>query len=176
MKISALFNLTITIFFILVSFDGRTETPSNFANTLFYQADKGSPPAKINDIAWLTGYWQGEIWGGQSEEVWSHPLAGSMMASFKYASEDKVKFYELITIVEQDDSLVLRLKHFSGGLKGWEEKDQFMEFKLVKLAENSAYFDGYTYQLVSPDELHAFVVIEDQGKKTETKFVFKRKS
>jgi hypothetical protein len=123
----------------------------------------------------MAGYWQGEIWGGQIEENWSAPLAGSMMASFKFASDEQVKFYELITLFEQAGSLTLRLKHFSAELKGWEEKYSYMEFKLVKLGDNEVYFDGYTYRLVSPNELHVFVVIEDKGSKTETKFVFKRK-
>jgi hypothetical protein len=149
---------------------------SQFPNTQTYQASVGSPKAKIADISWLQGYWQGEIWGGQAEEIWSAPLAGSMMASFKFAANEQLKFYEFITLFEQDDSLVLRLKHFSADLKGWEEKDEYMEFKLVKLEKHSAYFDGYTYQLVGPDELHVFVVIEDKGEKQETQFIFRRKT
>ena len=157
----------------LVAMDGQTDT---FANTLNLQPGMHSPKASIADVAWINGYWQGEIWGGQIEEIWSAPLAGSMMASFKFAADQQVKFYELITIFEQEDSLVLRLKHFSGGLQGWEEKDQFVEFKLVKLDDNNAYFEGYTYRLVSPNELHVFVVIEDKGQKAETQFVFHRKT
>lgn len=147
-----------------------------FANTLTLAPGQSSPQANINDVAWISGYWQGEIWGGQSEEIWSAPLAGSMMASFKFAAEQQVKFYELITLFEQDGSLVLRLKHFSSELKGWEEKDQYMEFKLVKLEPQAAYFEGYTYRLVSPNELHVFVVIDDEGTQSETKFVFTRRS
>jgi hypothetical protein len=148
---------------------------NDFPNTLTYKENVGSPKAKITDISWLQGYWQGEIWDGHAEEIWSNPLAGSMMASFKFATAEAVKFYEIITLFEQDESLVLRLKHFSSALQGWEDKDQYMEFKLVKLTENIAYFDKYTYQLVSPNELHVFVVIEDKGIKQETKFVFRRK-
>lgn len=160
---------------LYLSFSHSTAAESQFANTLSYQATVGSPNAKITDVSWLQGYWEGEIWGGRAEEVWSAPLADSMMASFKFAVDEQVNFYEIITLFEQDQSLVLRLKHFSAELKGWEEKDQYMEFKLVKLSKNVAYFDGYTYQLVSPNELHVFVVIEKQGTKQETKFIFKRK-
>ena len=147
-----------------------------FPNTLTLQAHMTSPAATIADVSWMAGYWQGEKWGGQTEEIWSAPLAGSMMASFKFANNQQVKFYELLTLFEQDGSLILRLKHFSADLKGWEEKDQFMEFKLVKLGDNEVFFEGYTYRLVSPNELHVFVVIDDKGKKNETKFVFKRKT
>lgn len=148
---------------------------ADMKNTLTFQAEQGSPRAKISDVKWLEGYWKGQIWGGQAEELWSGPSAGSMMASFKFAADNEVNFYEIITLFEQDETLVLRLKHFSAELKGWEDKDQYMEFKLVKLADNSAYFDGYTYRLVSPNELHVFVVMEENGELHETKFVFTRK-
>jgi len=155
-----------------VSFAQEQTTP--FPNTMSLAPGMTSPAASIADVAWISGYWQGEIWGGDIEEIWSQPLAGSMMASFKFAADQQVKFYEIITLFEHQGSLVLRLKHFSAELKAWEEKDDYMEFKLVKLDQHSAYFEGYTYRLVSPDELHVFVVIEDRGQKNETKFVFKR--
>jgi hypothetical protein len=158
------------------SANSATSAKNNeFPNTMILQPGMTSPKATIADVSWMAGYWQGEIWGGQAEEIWSTPLAGSMMASFKFSADQQVKFYELITLFEQEGSLVLRLKHFSAELQGWEEKEAYMEFKLVKLGDNEVYFQGYTYRLVSPNELHVFVVIEDKGTKTETKFAFKRR-
>jgi len=98
-----------------------------------------------------------------------------MQAAVKFSKNAQVKFYELITLSEYKNSLVLRLKHFSHELQGWEEKDEMMTFNLVKLTQNAAYFDGYTYRLVSPDELHVFVVIEEDGQKVETPFIFHRR-
>jgi hypothetical protein len=142
-----------------------------------YLAEKqSSPAASIEDLKWMSGYWQGEIWGGQFEEIWSHPIAGSMMASFKFTENNQVKFYELMTITEHQGSLLLQLKHFGQDLIGWEEKDQSMDFKLVRLTNNAVYFEGYTYKLISQNEMHVFVVIDNDGEKQETKFVFKRRS
>ena len=169
------FYLGLSFVFCCQTVYAANEQESTFANTMKLQSGMVSPKASIADVAWITGYWQGEMWGGQTEEIWSAPLAGSMMASFKFAADQQVKFYEIITLFELDGSLVLRLKHFSDELKGWEEKDNYMEFKLVKLEDKTAYFEGYTYRLVNPDELHVFVVIDDEGEKTETKFVFKRR-
>ena len=135
-----------------------------------------SPPASIEDVSWISGYWQGEIWGGQFEEMWSQPSAGSMMASFKFIEDSQVTFYELMTISEREGSLILQLKHFDRDLNGWEEKDQSMDFKLVRLADNIIYFEGYTYKLINQNEMHVHVVIENDGKKQETKLVFKRRS
>lgn len=133
-----------------------------------------SPKASITDVSWIAGNWHGEVWGGVFEEIWSKPSAGSMMASFKFIQEDQVKFYELMTIAEDQGSLVLRLKHFDPQLKGWEEKDQSVDFKLVRLTKDAVYFEGYTYKIITPNELHVFVMIENKGEKKETKFVFKR--
>ena len=158
--------------FLILSFSiiAQDESP----NTLSFDKTLGSPKATINDVSWISGYWQGQAWGGETEEIWSLPTAGSMVGSFKFAHDGKVKFYELIVIKESNDSLVLKLKHFGNELKGWEEKDQTVDFKLVKLDKNIAYFDGYTYEKVSEDEMNVYVVIENNGQAEETKFNFKR--
>ncbi|WP_339722288.1 DUF6265 family protein [uncultured Paraglaciecola sp.] len=144
------------------------------SQTEYLAKDVSSPSASIEDLNWMSGYWQGEIWGGQFEEIWSLPMAGSMMASFKFTERNQVKFYELMTISEYKGSLRLQLKHFGKDLKGWEEKDQSMDFKLVRLADSAAYFEGYTYKLINQNEMHVYVEIDNNGEKQETKFVFKR--
>ena len=144
------------------------------SNTEQLEAKQNSPNALITDVKWIAGYWRGEIWGGEFEEIWSQPLAGSMLGSFKFVENQQVKFYELMSIAEHQGSLILRLKHFAQDLKGWEEKDQSVDFKLVRLANNAAYFEGYTFKLINQNEMHVFVVIGNDGDKQETKFVFKR--
>ncbi|MEP1445654.1 MAG: DUF6265 family protein [Paraglaciecola sp.] len=164
------------VFALLFTSAIRGETSELHTNTEYLAAGASSPIASIEEVDWISGYWQGEIWGGQFEEVWSKPVAGSMMASFKFTENDQVKFYELLTISEHQGSLLLQLKHFSEDLKGWEEKDQSMNFKLVRLTDNAAFFEGYTYKLINDNEIHVYVVIENDGKKQETKFVFKRRA
>lgn len=132
------------------------------------------PNAQVESVAWIAGHWTGEIWGGKFVEIWSPPSAGSMMASFKYIQDDHVGFYELITIVEEDDSLILRLKHFSPDLTGWEKEDETVDFKLVELQPNVAYFDGYTFKKITDTEMHVFVLIDHDGKQEETQFTFRR--
>jgi len=43
-----------------------------------------------------------------------------------------VAFYELIAIEREGEGLVMRIKHFNAGLKGWEEKDDCAELDLVE--------------------------------------------
>lgn len=135
-----------------------------------------SPKAQIDSVGWIAGYWQGEIWDGRFEEIWSEPSAGSMMASFKYMEGDNIGFYEIITIVEESDSLMIRLKHFSADLTGWEKEDETVDFKLVDVQPDAVYFDGYTFKHISDNEMHVYVIVDSDGKSEEVKFTFKRKN
>jgi len=136
------------------------------------EKDQTSPPANIEQLKWIAGHWQGEAFGGKTEEIWSPPKGGSMMASFRLIVEGKVRFYELEIIREVNDSLILELKHFSNELKGWESKNEVISFPLVKIEKNIAYFDGMTFQKVDKDNLNIYVSIE--GK--EVLFSYESKS
>lgn len=168
------FRCLLLITFITATHTIFAQQDTALSNTEYLAEGAPSPLATIEDVSWISGYWKGEIWGGHFEEVWSYPTAGSMMASFKFVENNQVKFYELMTISEYEGSLILKLKHFGPDLSGWEEKDHSMDFKLVRLTKNAAYFEGYTYEQVGKNEMHVYVVIDNKGKKQETKFVFKR--
>ena len=108
----------------------------DLVNTLELRPDESSPTATLDQVSWIEGYWKGEAMGGQTEEIWSRPMGGSMMGSFKLVYEHEIQFYEIMTIAEIDETLIMRLKHFHADLKGWEEKDQTVDFKLVKITPN----------------------------------------
>lgn len=139
-----------------------------------YNQEIGSPKASIEDFAWIAGHWKGEAFGGIVEELWSPPLGDSMMGSFKLVNDTKTTFYELEVIREVDETVILQIKHFHGDVKGWEEKDETVDFRLVQFEKNKAYFDGFTFQLVSEDELIMYVVISIEGNKEEVKFQYFR--
>lgn len=134
-----------------------------------------SPKAKIADVAWIAGEWRGKAFGGIVEENWSKPSGGSMMAAFKLTVDNKVRFYEIEIIREVKESLILQLKHFNGDLKGWETKDETVDFPLVKITDNAVYFDGMTFEKISDDEMNVYVLMTDKHKKkTEMKFNYKK--
>lgn len=97
------------------------QTPSS-ANTLKLDGKESVPAASIEDVSWVAGHWTGQALGGIAEEVWSPPLGNGMMGMFKLVKGGEVAFYELLTIVEENGSLVLKLKHFDADLAGWEER------------------------------------------------------
>lgn len=160
---------------IALSFLGLLFLGSALAqNTLSLKDGQTSPEASVEDVAWIAGHWRGEAMGGLTEEIWSPPLGRAMMGSFKLVIDEVVKFYELETITEENGSLILKIKHFDAALTGWEEKDETVDFPLVKLEKNKAYFDGLTFELVDEDALNIYVVMKGEDHDTESKFSFKR--
>lgn len=143
-------------------------------NTLKFSENSHSPIASLNDVKWVSGHWKGEAFGGITEEIWSPPLGDSMMFSFKLVVNDKVVFYELGGIRELNNTLLLQLKHFGNDFKGWEEKEETVDFKLVKIEKNRIYFDEFTIEKISDSEINLYVIIEEKGKKEEIKFNYIR--
>ena len=159
------------IFILLICFSANC-----FAqNTLSLPETSSSPKATLDDVSWIAGHWKGEAFGGVTEEIWSPPLGDSMMFVFKLVSEGKVQFYEAGHIQYKDETLVLQLKHFHSSLKGWEEKDETVDFPLVKLESNRVYFDGFTIEKISENEINMYVVIgHKDGTSEEVKFNYKK--
>ena len=133
-----------------------------------------SPKANLSQVSWIAGHWKGEAFGGITEEIWSPPLGDSMMFSFKLVNDGKVIFYELGGIRQVDDTLIFQLKHFGNDFKGWEEKDETVDAKLIKIDNNCAYFDQFTFERISETEINIYVVIEENGQTEEVKFNYKK--
>lgn len=129
-------------------------------HTLKLNADTLRPPARIEDLSWIAGHWSGEALGGWSEEIWSEPVAGSMLGMYRLIREERPVFYELMTLMEDKGSLVLRIKHFDPDLVGWEEKTETVDFNLVALSKDKAFFDGLTFQKSKKDELLIYLAFK----------------
>ena len=126
------------------------------------QAQSNSLNPKLENIAWISGQWKGEAFGGITEENWSQPSGDSMMAAFKLINNGKVTFYEIIVIREINKTLLLQLKHFSGDLKGWETKNETVDFPLISITENKVSFKGMIFEKVSATEMNVYVDIKDE--------------
>ncbi len=134
-----------------------------------------SPKASLESVSWIAGHWKGEAFGGITEEIWSPPLGNSMMFVFKLVAEGKIQFYEIGHIQENKETLILQLKHFDGNLKGWENKEETVNFKLVKIEKNIVYFEGFTIERINDSEINLYVLIKNEdGTKKEEKFNYKR--
>ena len=145
-------------------------TVTNAQNTLQLETGQKSPNATLDSLSWIEGHWRGTAFGGITEEIWSPPLGGSMMFVFKLVNDNQVSFYEIGHIRQLENTLILQLKHFHGDLKGWETKDETVDFRLIKIEDGKAFFEGFTFEKVAKDELNVYVLIEEK----EVKFNYKR--
>lgn len=144
-------------------------------NTISYIEGVSSPKATLAEVSWIAGHWKGEAFGGVTEEIWSPPLGDSMMFTFRLIVEEKVQFYEIGHIQQMGETLLLQLKHFNGNLEGWEEREETVDFQLVKLEKNRVLFDDFTFEKISDKEINVYVVIENEdGSKEEVKFNYKK--
>lgn len=160
-------SFSVLLFFICVG--------SHAQNTVSRSENSTSPQAKLSEISWMEGHWKGEAFEGITEEIWSPPLGGSMMFSFKLVVDGEIGFYEFGHIRQLEESLVFELKHFHGDVKGWEEKDEVQTFKLVKTDGNRMYFDGFTFEKISDSEINIYALIKhEDGTAEEVKFNYIR--
>ena len=143
-----------------------------------------SPPGpKVNglaDLEFITGRWSGELDGGTTDEHWSAPSGDNMMGVFRYVKSGKAVFYEMLLIEMTASGPVLRLKHFTPGLIGWEEKDQVYSYPLVELAKNKAAFERpdkqtrMTFQRTSADSMVVVLERMKEGKMIPEEFKYQR--
>ena len=136
--------------------------------------DSKSPKANLSQVAWVAGHWKGEAFGGITEEVWTAPLGDSMMGSFKLVVNNKTEFYEICQMIQENETIMFRLKHFDGKLKGWEEKNETQNFPLVKMEKDAVYFDNFTIKRISEDHIIFYVVVDNDGKSEEVEFKYYR--
>ena len=131
-------------------------------------------------LGWLQGRWVGEGLGGTVEEVWLPWTDGAgapgatMACIFRHVAGGSVTFYELVTITRTQEGGVMRLKHFHGDLRGWEEKDEALEWPMEPLEGKAVRFGPVTYELVGEDELRATVEIAEGEGSASAEFSFRR--
>ena len=133
----------------------------------------GNAVGSLEDIKWITGHWSGNAFGGEVDEIWSEAKGNAMMGMFRLVSEGTTSFYELMVIREVDNSLVLQLKHFHHNMKGWEEKDETVDFPLLKMEKNKVWFDGLTFEKISENQMIVNVII-DEDKPEGMNFIYYR--
>lgn len=140
------------------------------------RAEPGTPPppARIENLAWLAGHWEGEGLGGRSYETISPPLGGQMVGHFQQISGTRVQFYEFYQFVPHNGSILLRIKHFNHDLTGWEERADTVDFPLVAIGDWAVYFDGVTMLRTGSGGLRSIVRVGREGQEEEIEFTFRR--
>ncbi|AXP79510.1 hypothetical protein CJ739_412 [Mariniflexile rhizosphaerae] len=146
-----------------------------FISTAIYAQKEQVLEPKLENIAWISGNWKGEAFGGLTEENWSEPSGDSMMATFKLIVNNKVTFYEIEIIREVNNTLILQIKHFNNDLKGWEAKDETVDFPLKEITANKVAFEGMVFEKINANEMNVFVDLQQENGTVETvKFNYKK--
>jgi hypothetical protein len=106
------------------------------------EAETTTAAPTIEAFAFMAGHWRGEGFGGTCEEIWSQPLAGTMVGSFRLVKDGEVQFYELMVLGPDAEGWALKVKHFSKEFVGWEDKEGAVRFAYESVAGSQADFKG----------------------------------
>lgn len=106
-------------------------------------APAGEPPdTNIIQLHWLAGHWVDSSEGNLSEETWVAPSGDCMVGMWRLVVNGKARVYELLTITQEEDSVVMRLRHFDRAGVGWEDKEHPLLLRLTEMGTNMALFQG----------------------------------
>ncbi|MEM9530668.1 MAG: DUF6265 family protein [Pseudomonadota bacterium] len=134
------------------------------------------PAATLADAALLIGAWKGEAFGQSFEAVWNPPSGGSMVGFFKLLDGDKVVFYEILLLVEEEGSLGMKVKHFHPDFTAWEEKSDYVHFKFVRAEPDAVHFSGLSFYRRDADHLDGYIVMRSKDTIREEKLTYRRVS
>jgi hypothetical protein len=162
------------VFGVLASCASTHAQVTQTEHTLKLEENAARPKATLADVKLLEGHWKGDFLGAKAEELWLPPAGGAMAGIFRMYDGDKVVFYELMVLVEEEGSVSMKLKHFHPDLKGWEEKDAMKTFKLVKATPEGVWFEGLTFLKQADGSLQGYIAFKqkDGGAKEEA-FVYR---
>jgi len=133
------------------------------------------PAATIEDASWLVGSWVGTGFGQRFEAVWNPPSAGTMIGLFKLLGDDGVTFYELLLLSVEDGSLSLKVKHFNPDFTAWEEKADYVNFRLVKKEDDALHFGGISFYRRGDDAIDGYIVMRNGDEVTERYLKYERR-
>jgi hypothetical protein len=159
--------------FLMLS-GGAFGTAPRTANTFALEEGEDPPGATLEDASWMVGSWTGTAFGKRFEETWGAPSAGSMLGMWKLMGDEGVDFYELMLLTVDEGSLSLKVKHFSADFVAWEEKPDFVNFKLVKKEPDALHFAGISFYRRDADHIDAYIVMKDGEEITEHELKYVR--
>lgn len=107
---------------------------------------QGGIPASIKEVEFLAGRWQGTMGKNKDpfvEETWSEPNGRNVIGMFRWNKPDgTASVQELLTITEENGTLLLRLRHQNAAGSAWEDKDKPVVFALAEKTPTLLRFDA----------------------------------
>ena len=141
-----------------------------------YRLEDGGtrPAATLDHASFLVGSWIGTAFGQRFEEVWNPPSAGSMVGMYKVFNGEEVAFYELLLMTVEEGTLSLKVKHFNADFSAWEEKEDYVNFRLVKFDDEALHFGGISFYKRGDDHIDGYIVMRNGDQVTEHHLAYER--
>jgi len=144
-------------------------------HTYQLEPDETRPAATLDDASWLVGSWSGTAFGSQFEAAWNAPSAETMVGLFKLFGDDGVEFYEILLLSVEDGTLSLKVKHFSADFTAWEDKEDYVNFRLLKKEDDALHFGGLSFYRRGDDSIDGYIVMRNGEETTEHHLDYKRR-
>jgi hypothetical protein len=100
------------------------------------------PPAKIADLAWMTGTWSAAVGANTLEENWISANGGGIAAMVRMSGAKGVSMWEVITIEEKDGSLAMTVQQWGSGFEPRTPVAQKLE--LAEIGDKRVKFKAVT--------------------------------
>ena len=166
-----------TLFTSAILFATATMAVQNRTDHTFeLEEGETAPVASIEDAAWLTGSWTGTGFGKQFEATWNPPSNGTMVGLFKLYDEEAIAFYEILLLSVDEGTLSLKVKHFTPEFVSWEDKEDYIDFRLVKKEADALHFKGLSFYRRGPDKMDGYIVMRNGETITEHNLVYSRRT
>ena len=94
--------------------------------------------AKVENLSWLTGSWDGQLGPNVLEENWSLPRSGSIGSLVRQTGPDGMGMVEMVFIEEANGTLELHLQQWDSGFVSRTPGAQKMT--MSEMTENSITF------------------------------------
>ncbi len=94
--------------------------------------------AKVENLSWLTGSWDGQLGPNVLEENWSLPRSGSIASLVRQTGPDGMGMIEMVFIEEANGTLELHLQQWDSGFSPRSPAAQKMT--MADMTENSVTF------------------------------------
>jgi hypothetical protein len=136
-------------------------------------APKSEQTATLENLAWLTGCWEGRQGQAIVEEIWSKPRGGSMIGLGRTVKDGKTTSFEFMQFREENGSLVFLPQPQGGARVSFPLKDSFVE-KLTFENKEHDFPQRVIYERKGPGLLLAAVEGTYKGKAEREEFQLRK--
>lgn len=136
-------------------------------------AQKPQQTATLENLAWLTGCWEGRQGQAIIEEIWSKPRGGSMIGLGRTVKDGKTTSFEFMQFREENGSLVFLPQPQGGAGVPFPLKDSFVE-KLTFENKEHDFPQRVIYERKGPGLLLAAIEGTYKGKAEREEFQLRK--